>query len=116
MDPATAGGLVLSVIGLFPLCVDGFMVITQCFTAHKDVQDAMTRIEWQKYVLSPPLSMFMRILCANIYADLDGCVRLHSSGTPYFCFKPLILIPVQSLGRELGNQRRFLQLEASHLS
>lgn len=54
MDPATAGGLVLSVIGLFPLCVDGFMVITKCFTAQADVQNAMTRIEWQKYVFLPP--------------------------------------------------------------
>lgn len=61
MEGATAAGLVLSVIGLFPLCVDGFMVITKCFTAHGDVQEAMTRIEWQKYVLLPSFSMYSRI-------------------------------------------------------
>ena len=59
MDPASAGGLVLSVIGLFPLCVDGFMVITNCFTAPAEVQYAVTRIEWQKYVLLPTFSVFL---------------------------------------------------------
>lgn len=49
MDPAT--GLVLSVIGLFPLCVDGFTIITKCFAAPIDVRNAVMRIEWQKYIL-----------------------------------------------------------------
>ncbi len=44
MDPATAAGIALAVVGLFPLCRDGFSLIVACFQAHKDVKDAAIRL------------------------------------------------------------------------
>lgn len=44
MDPVTAAGMALAVVGLFPLCGDGFSLIVTCFQAHKDVKDAAIRL------------------------------------------------------------------------
>lgn len=37
-------GIALAVAGLFPICVDGFNLINDCFTAPKDAQDGWNRI------------------------------------------------------------------------
>jgi hypothetical protein len=36
MDPVTAAGIALSVIGLVPLCAAGFQMIEDCIDAPKD--------------------------------------------------------------------------------
>ena len=41
---AEAAGIALAVAGLFPLCVDGFNLIKDCFTAPKDAEDGWNRI------------------------------------------------------------------------
>lgn len=41
---AEAVGIALAVAGLFPVCVDGFNLIKDCFTAPKDAEDGWNRI------------------------------------------------------------------------
>jgi hypothetical protein len=51
MEPISALGIATWVIGLIPPCSSGFEMVTACFTASKDVREAMTLITVQKYLL-----------------------------------------------------------------
>jgi hypothetical protein len=48
MDPASAFGIATAVIGLIPLCAQGFEMITACFNAPESVKEAMTLVTVQK--------------------------------------------------------------------
>src|SRR6266487_1301034 len=44
MDPASILGIVTGVIGLVPVCIQGFELIDKLFTSKRDVRIAMTNI------------------------------------------------------------------------
>jgi hypothetical protein len=48
MDPVTALGVATGVIGLIPLCAQGFNMIASCFEAPKAVKESMTKITVQR--------------------------------------------------------------------
>jgi hypothetical protein len=48
MDPVSAFGVAAAVIGLIPLCAQGFEMITACFKAPGSVKEAMTLVTVQK--------------------------------------------------------------------
>jgi len=50
MDPVTAAGLALSVIGLVPLCASGFQLIENCISAPKNAGKAFDLITFQSGV------------------------------------------------------------------
>ena len=73
MDPATAAGIALAVVGLFPLCRDGFTLIVSCFQAHKDVKDAAIRLNIASGVHVFPVAT--KTLQAYAHIDIHQCVR-----------------------------------------
>ena len=50
MDPITAFGVATGVIGLVPLCAQGFNMVKDCFRAPEGVQESMTQILLQRAV------------------------------------------------------------------
>jgi hypothetical protein len=50
MDPATATGLALAVIGLVPLCASGLLLIENCIDAPKGAAKAFNLITFQSGV------------------------------------------------------------------
>jgi hypothetical protein len=56
MDPATAAGLALAVIGLVPLCATGFQLIENSVNASKDAAKAFDSITFQSGVRSYSIS------------------------------------------------------------
>ncbi|KFY81684.1 hypothetical protein V500_11180 [Pseudogymnoascus sp. VKM F-4518 (FW-2643)] len=48
MDPASVFGIATAIIGLVPICTQGFEMITACFKAPELVKEAMTLITVQK--------------------------------------------------------------------
>jgi hypothetical protein len=48
MDPVSAFGIATGVIGLIPLCAQGFNMITACFEAQHDFRDSMAKITAQE--------------------------------------------------------------------
>jgi hypothetical protein len=52
MDPVTAASIALGVIGVFPTCVDGFAVIRSVFTANKEAEEQVGRVNLQAGVSS----------------------------------------------------------------
>ena len=44
MDPVSILGIVTGVVGLIPVCIEGFELIEKFFTAERDVRIAMTNI------------------------------------------------------------------------
>ena len=53
MDPATAFGIATAVVGLVPICADGFAFIEGLCSATKGVQDQMIRLRMQRGVRFP---------------------------------------------------------------
>lgn len=47
MDPVTALGVATGVIGLIPLCAQGFNMVTACFNAKNEYKESMTKITVQ---------------------------------------------------------------------
>ena len=62
MDPITAVGLITGVLGLFPLCADGFSFIEGIIEARKNVTEEFVRIRIQKGVLSAALRSHIIVL------------------------------------------------------
>jgi hypothetical protein len=50
MDPVSAFGVATGVIGLVPLCAQGFTMIKDCFEAPENVRQYMTKITLQRVV------------------------------------------------------------------
>jgi hypothetical protein len=48
MDPVTALGVATGVIGLVPICADGFEFIASVFTAKQDLADAAFELEVER--------------------------------------------------------------------
>ena len=47
MDPVTAFGVAAAVVGLVPLCADGFEMIVKCIDAPKDARETFALVQVQ---------------------------------------------------------------------
>ena len=52
MDPVTAFGVAAAVVGLVPLCADGFEMIVKCIDAPKDARETFALVQVQAGVRS----------------------------------------------------------------